>query len=408
MKRNLQFIGLFLLFTTALYAQQKKVQLTDFRFIVNDTQEFPNYFEDTKLTSRIYETALAFIRQKTEVQTIEPYQAKEIEYRFSPPFRRNLSLIEKEAFDYFAAITSVAGVDTYLDGSKNYTIHLKVRIETEKDTFFLNTSSANFRLTYETSKLYDEAVISKKDFEGLFLNVLENAFLEGTKMMEKQFQKPGISAYNGFMKKADKFTLSQQDRMFSKRFYIQQPEDSLKSFRIKEQLITIDGTIRVQDVADILRFQKLFTYRDFLNKKRLQIKGSYEEATDFETNTRYIKSTRFEVRNRRQKYALEFYPDKETSWVYTLDWKIPESANYALVANRYTNYVEIFSEGGLLAIVQLPTSGGKLLEIKYKQYTFYLRKNLEQQTKAEINQLFAFFLMANEFMSEVSLMKYKL
>lgn len=405
MKRKLQLTGLFFLVITSLFAQPKKVQLTDFRFIVNDTQEFPNYFEDEAMTSRIYETALAFIRQKTEIQTIETFQAKDIEYRFSPPFRDNLNLIEKKNYDFFVAITSVAGVNTDATGAKTYTIQLKTRIETPKDTVFLNTTAASFNLTFEESALYDEAVISKKDFENLFLNVLENTFLESTVLVDKQFKKPGISAYNGFMKKAEQFQLSQEDRILSKRFFIQQEADSLKSFRIKEQPTVLNGTIRVAGIADILRFQKLFNYRDFLNKKRLYIKADYEEATDFETKIRYIKSTKLQVRNKRQKYILEFYPDKETSWVYTLDWETPDSVNYALVANRYTNYVEIFSKGGLLAIVQLPASGAKLLEVKNKKYTFYLKQNLKQQEKAEINQLFSFFLMANQFMSEVNLLR---
>jgi len=399
MKRKLQLIGLFFLLITSLFAQSQKTQLTDFRFIVNDTQEFPNYFEDEELTERIYNTALDYIRQKTATQIIEPYQAKDIEYRFSPPFRDNLNLINKSEHDYYAAITSVAGVNTDILGSKTYTVQLKVRIENSKDTIFLNRTSASFNLTFEESTLYDEAVISKKDFENLFLNVLENTFLKNTNVLEKQFRKPGISIYNGFMKKAEQFVLSQEDRILSKRFFIQKEADSLKSFRIKEQATTLNGTIRIQDIADVLRFQKIFNYRDFLNK------ADYEEATDFETKVRYIKSTKLQFQKGRQKYVLEFYPDKATSWVYTLDWQTPDGVNYALVANRYTNYVEIFSKGGLLTIVQLPVSGAKLLEIENKNYTFYLKQNLTQQQKAEINQLFAFFLMANQFMSEVNLLR---
>ncbi len=405
MKRELQLISFFLLINLSLFAQTQKAQLTDFRFIVNDTQEFPNYFEDEALTKRIYEKALVYIREKVNLETIVSYQAKDIEYRFSPPFRDNLNLIEKKNFDYYIAITSVAGVNTDINDAKTYTIHLKTRIESIEDTVFINTTSASFKLTFEESALYDEAVISKKDFENLYLNVLKNTFSKKEKLVEKEFKKPGITAYNGFMKKANQFVLKQEDRILSKRFFINQLEDSIKSFQIKEQATTINGTIRVQDVADILRFQKIFNYRDFLNKKRLSIRADYEEATDFETNVRYIKSTKLQVKNRRKKYTLEFYPDKETSWVYTLDWQTPDSVNYALVANRYTNYVEIFSKSGLLTIVQLPASGAKLLEIENRKYTFYNRKNLTQQQKAEINQLFAFFLMANEFMSEVNLLR---
>lgn len=406
MQPKILFIIIGLLSFQHIVSAQQRVLLTDFRFIVNDTQEFPNYFEDETLTKTIYEKGLDFVRKKLNIGTIETYQAKEIEYRFRPPFRDNLNIIDREEHHLFVSITSSAGIHTDDKGAKTYIIYSKVRIENnENDTLFLNKSHATFTLEYSNSVLYDEAVIGKDDFKNLFINLLENTFLDSLDYLNKEFTKPSIVAYNGFMNKAEKILVSQEDKVFSQRFTANIDSLNRRFITIKSQPISIDGTIKIQDIADILRFEQHFVLKNNLAKKRYRIKGYYEEATDYETKVRYIKSTKLLVKNLSNNYILEFYPDKETSWVYTLDWQVSETDKYTLLANRYTNYMEIFSDNGLLAIIQLPSSGVKLLEIKNKQYTFYYKSNLSQNTKADIDYLFAFFIIANQFMAEVNIVK---
>ena len=61
MKRKLLFI-LSMMITNFMMAQ-KSALLTDFRFIVNDTQEFPNFFENEDLTTDVLNIGLELIKK---------------------------------------------------------------------------------------------------------------------------------------------------------------------------------------------------------------------------------------------------------------------------------------------------------------------------------------------------------
>lgn len=397
MKRLLLILLISMVFTPTFC--QKKALLSDFKFIVNDTQEFPNFFEDEELTAIIFNKAINLVKQSLPIDTVETYQAKEIEYRFTPPYRENLKYIERQSHDYYVSLITSAGVNTDRDGTKTYIIYSKIKVETETDTIFINRSTSKFTLTYDKSRLYDEAVITKPDFQNFYTSLLENTFAKETSLFSTQFNKPAIVVYNGFMNKAEKAIIQQFD---NKQFITQSDSTPIKLLHIKSKPISIDGTLRIQDFADILKFNKEFILKNNSTKERLKIRGNYEEATDYESKVRYIKSTKLKVRNRSMNYILEFFPDKETSWVYTLEWDIDDTDKYELLANRYTNFVEIFSNGGLIAIIQLPSSGFKLQTIQNKEFIFYYRANLTETTKNDINYLFAFFMIANQFMAEVS------
>jgi hypothetical protein len=404
MKQKLLFI--FIIGITNFATAQKSALLTDFRFIVNDTQEFPNFFEDDDLAIAIFNVGLELTKENLSIDSIEPYQAKKIEYNFTPPFRDNLNYIERKDYDYFVAITSSAGLNTSIDGVKTYTIHAKVRIENDRgDTIFLNKTLGIFDLEYQEGVLYNEAVITKVDFKNFYVQLLKNTFENQAIVLEEIFVKPTLVAYNGFMNKAKKTVLIQNNKSFSSQLLIKNEDLTTPFIKTKSYGITIDGTIRVQDLADILKFRKEFIMKDKQLKKRLKIISTYEEAIDYETKVRYIKSAKFDIRARKNDSFLEFYPNKKTSWVYTLEWKISETESYQLLANAYTNYVEVFSESGLIGIVQLPSSGNKLLEIKEKEFIIYTKTELPEATKSNLYYLFAFFLMANEFMAEVGKLK---
>ena len=404
MKRKLLFI---LMMSIANFAMaQKAALLTDFRFIVNDTQEFPNFFEDDDLTLDIYNIGLELIQNKLGIDKIEPYQAKKIEYHFTPPFRDNLDYVERTDYDYFVAITSSAGVNTSAEGLKTYIIYSKVRIENEQgDTLYLNKNEGIFHLQYEQGLLYNEAVIDKNDFKNLYKNLITNTFLNERVILKENFIKPTLVAYNGFINKAEKTVIIQNDKTFSKQLLIKNEDLLMPFLQTKGFLTTIDGTIRIQDLADILKFRKEFILKDKPQKKRLKIIATYEEATDYESKVRYIKSAKFDIQTRKNHSFLEFYPNEKTSWVYTLEWTISETESYRLIANAYTNYAEIFSDRGLVGIIQLPSSGNKLLEIKGKEFIIYTKSELTEAAKLDLHYLFAFFLMANEFMAEVGKLK---
>lgn len=384
---------------------QKKALLADFKFIVNDTQEFPNFFEDEDLSTFILNNGIKLIKNSLNIDTVDYYQAKEIEYRFTPPFRENLKYIERKSYDYYISLITSAGVNTSLDGSKTYIIHSRLKVESEKDTIFINRSKALFTLTYDRSRLYDEAVITKSDFQDIYINLLKNTFNQENSLLKTEFNKPAIIAYNGFMKKAEKVTVRQSKNIVANKFTSKKDSTLIKLLNIKSKPMSVAGTIRIEDFADVLKFNKEFIIKNNSTKERLRIKGNYEEATDYETKVRYIKSTKLKVKNKTMNYSLEFFPDRETSWVYTLEWDIDNEDKYELLANRYTNFVEIFSNGGLIAIIQLPTSGFKLQNVTDKEYIFYYKANLTNKDKNDINNLFAFFIIANQFMAEVSELK---
>ncbi len=398
-----QLLLLLLLFLTAVPVfSQKKTLLTDFKFIVNDTQEFPNFFEDEDLSTDILQEGITLIKQVLKVDSIEIHQAKEIEYRFLPPYRENLKYIERTAHDFYVSLITSAGVNISLDGIKTYVIHSKVKVETKTDTLFINRSKATFTLTYNKSQLYNEAVITKADFKKLYLDLLKNTFTKELSVLSTEFNKPAIIAYNGFMNKAEKVIIKQSENLMTKQFVAAKDSALIKLLNIKSKPMSIAGTIRIQDFADVLKFNKEFIVKNKVTKERLKIKGNYEEATDYESKVRYIQSTKLKVKNKSSRYNLEFFPDRETSWVYTLEWEINDSEKYELLANRYTNFVEIFSNGGLIAIIQLPSSGFRLQNIQNKEFIFYYKSNLSKMTKTDINYLFAFFMIANQFMAEVS------
>lgn len=404
MKRKLLFI--LIMSITNFLTAQKSALLTDFRFIVNDTQEFPNFFEDEDLTLDIYNFGLELIKNKFGIDKIEPYQAKKIEYHFTPPFRDNLNYIERKGYDYFVAITSSAGVNTSDDGIKTYIIYSKIRIENEQgDTIFLNKKQAIFYLDYEQGVLYNEAVITKTDFKNLYENLITNTLSNEQVVLTENFAKPTLVAYNGFINKAEKTVVIQNNKTFSKELLIKNNDLLTPFLQTKSFPITIDGTIRVQDLVDILKFKKEFILKDKQQKQKLKIIATYEEATDYETKVRYIKSAKFDIQSRKNNSFLEFYPNEKTSWVYTLEWTISETESYRLIANAYTNYAEIFSDKGLVGIIQLPSSGNKLLEIKGKEFMIYKRMELTEAAKSDLLYLFSFFLMANEFMTEVGKIK---
>ena len=381
---------------------QPRTLLTDFKFIVNDTQEFPNFFEDETFTESIFNESKTLIEQALKVDSIEMYQAKEIEYRFLPPYRENIKYIERKAHDFYVSLITSAGVNTSDEGEKTYIIYARAKVETPTDTIFINRSKAVFTLTYDKSQLYNEAVITKTDFKKLYLDLLKNTFSNDSSSMSMTFNKPAILAYNGFINKADKIVVEQAKTVYKSKFTTIGDSTASKLLTIKSKPMSIAGTIRVQDFADILKFNKEFVVINKASKERLQIKGNYEEAVDYETRVRYIKSTKLKVKSRSNRYHLEFFPDKETSWVYTLKWEINEEKQYELLANRYTNFVEIFSNGGLIAIIQLPSSGFKLQRVEDKEFVFYYKSNLAKATTDEINCLFSFFIIANQFMVEVS------
>lgn len=381
---------------------QVKTLLTDFKFIVNDTQEFPNFFEDETLTKTIFYESKNLLQQVLKVDSIEAYQAKEIEYRFLPPYRENIKYIERKSHDFYVSLITSAGVNTTSEGEKTYIIYARVKVETPTDTIFINRSKVVFTLTYDKSQLYNEAVITKTDFKKLYLDLLKNTFTNDSSSLSMQFNKPAILAYNGFINKAEKVVVQQAKSLTKEQFTITSDSTFNKFLTIKSMPMSIAGTIRIQDLADILKFNKEFVVKNKTNRERLIIKGNYEEAIDYETKVRYIKSTKLKVKNKSEKYNLEFFPDKETSWVYTLKWSINEEKQYELLANRYTNFVEIFSNGGLIAIIQLPSSGFKLQQVEQKEFVFFYKSNLAKATTDEVNYLFAFFVIANQFMAEVS------
>lgn len=381
---------------------QGKTLLTDFKFIVNDTQEFPNFFEDETLTEAIFNESKTLIQQALKVDSIETYQAKEIEYRFLPPYRENIKYIERKAHDFYVSLITSAGVNTSDEGEKTYIIYARAKVETSTDTIFINRSKVVFTLTYDKSQLYNEAVITKTDFKKLYLNLLKNTFTNDSSSMSMTFNKPAIFAYNGFINKAEKMRVEQAKTVYKSKFTATHDSTIAKLLTIKSKPMSIAGTIRVQDFADILKFNKEFVVINKASKERLQIKGNYEEAVDYETRVRYIKSTKLKVKSKSNRYHLEFFPDKETSWVYTLKWDINDDKQYELLANRYTNFVEIFSNGGLIAIIQLPSAGFKLQRVEEKEFMFYYKSNLAKATTDEINCLFSFFIIANQFMAEVS------
>ena len=381
---------------------QPRTLLTDFKFIVNDTQEFPNFFEDETFTESIFNESKTLIEQALKVDSIEMYQAKEIEYRFLPPYRENIKYIERKAHDFYVSLITSAGVNTSDEGDKTYIIYARAKVETPTDTIFINRSKAVFTLTYDKSQLYNEAVITKTDFKKLYLDLLKNTFSNDSSSMSMTFNKPAILAYSGFINKADKIVVEQAKTVYKSKFTTIGDSTASKLLTIQSKPMSIAGTIRVQDFADILKFNKEFVVINKASKERLQIKGNYEEAVDYETRVRYIKSTKLKVKSRSNRYHLEFFPDKETSWVYTLKWEINEEKQYELLANRYTNFVEIFSNGGLIAIIQLPSSGFKLQRVEDKEFVFYYKSNLAKATTDEINCLFSFFIIANQFMVEVS------
>lgn len=400
MKRFLLIFLMAFIFTPIF--SQKKALLTDFKFIVNDTQEFPNFFDDEDLTAVILKNGINLIQESLDIDTIKMHQAKEIEYRFTPPYRENLKYVNRESFDYYISLITSAGVNTSRDGIKTYVIHSKVKVETENDTVFINRSKAIFTLTYDRSRLYDEAVITKSDFQNLYIELLENTFAKENSSLSTEFNKPAISVYNGFMNKAEKVVIRQSEKLASKQLVSEKDSILSKLLNIKSKPMSIAGTVRIQDFADVLKFNKEFVLKNNETKERLKIKGNYEETTDYETKIRYIKSTKLQVQNRSINYNLEFFPDRETSWVYTLEWDVNDIEKYELSANCYTNFVEIFSNGGLIAIIQLPSSGFKLQTIQNKEFVFYYRANLTETTKNDVNYLFAFFMIANQFMAEVS------
>ncbi|MFK7951198.1 MAG: hypothetical protein AB8G11_26695 [Saprospiraceae bacterium] len=401
MKRFLLSLLLFLIFTPIF--SQKKALLTDFKFIVNDTQEFPNFFEDDDIKTIILEKGIDLIKESLPIDSIEMHQANEIEYRFLPPYKENLNYIVRQSHDFYISLITSAGVNTAYDGTKTYIIYSKVRVENkQQDTIFINRSKASFTLTYDRSRLYDEAVITKSDFKQLYLQLLKNTFAKELSFLTTKFNKPAIVAYNGFMNKAEKVVIKQSEGLTTKRFISEKDSTLIKLINIKARPMSIDGTLRIDDFADILKFNKEFILKNKTTKERLKIKGNYEETTDYGTKIRYIKSTKLKVKNKSMNYNLEFFPDRETSWVYTLEWNIDDTEKYELLANRYTNFVEIFSNGGLIAIIQLPSSGFKLQTIQNKEFTFYYRGNLSIATKNDVNYIFAFFMIANQFMAEVS------
>ena len=380
---------------------QPKTLLTDFKFIVNDTQEFPNFFEDESLTEAIFNESKTLIQQALKVDSIETYQAKEIEYRFLPPYRENVKYIERKAHDFYVSLITSAGVNTSDEGEKTYIIYARAKVETPTDTVFINRSKVVFTLTYDKSQLYNEAVITKSDFKKLYLNLLKNTFTNDSSSLSMTFNKPAIIAYNGFINKAEKMRVEQSKTTYKSTFTAISDSATTKLLTIKSKPMSIAGTIRVQDFADVLKFNKEFIVINKASKERLKVKGNYEEAIDYETRVRYIKSTKLKVKNKSDRYHLEFFPDKETSWVYTLKWDINEEKQYELLANRYTNFVEIFSNGGLIAIIQLPSAGFKLQSIEQQAFVFFYKSNLAKATTNEINCLFSFFIIANQFMTEV-------
>ncbi|MFT5833017.1 MAG: hypothetical protein ACI97N_000643 [Cognaticolwellia sp.] len=404
MKRKLLFI-LSMMITNFMMAQ-KSALLTDFRFIVNDTQEFPNFFENEDLTTDVLNIGLELIKEKLLVDDIKTHQLREIEYSFTPPFRDNLNNIDRNKHDYFIAITSSAGMHTSAKGFKTYVVYAKVRIENENgDTLFLNKKRANFNLRYEEGVLYNEAVIDKSDFKNFYTKLLKKTFLEEPDGLQDTFLKPTIVVYNGFMNRAETTIFVQNKRAFSKELLIKDTLEILPFFKVKSYPISRNGTIRVQDFVDILRFRKEFILKDKKQKTRLKIISTYEEATDYETKVRYIKSAKLEIKSRKNNSVLEFYPNENTSWVYTLEWTVSETESYQLLANAYTNYVEILSPRGLIGIIQLPSSGNKLLDVEDKEFVAYYKSGLTKTTKTDLDYLFAFFLMANEFMAEVDTLK---
>ena len=295
---------------------------------------------------------------------------------------------------------------TSAKGFKTYVVYAKVRIENENgDTLFLNKKRANFNLRYEEGVLYNEAVIDKSDFKNFYTKLLKKTFLEEPDGLQDTFLKPTIVVYNGFMNRAETTIFVQNKRAFSKELLIKDTLEILPFFKVKSYPISRNGTIRVQDFVDILRFRKEFILKDKKQKTRLKIISTYEEATDYETKVRYIKSAKLEIKSRKNNSVLEFYPNENTSWVYTLEWTVSETESYQLLANAYTNYVEILSPRGLIGIIQLPSSGNKLLDVEDKEFVAYYKSGLTKTTKTDLDYLFAFFLMANEFMAEVDTLK---
>ncbi|MEM7618740.1 MAG: hypothetical protein AAF244_05110, partial [Pseudomonadota bacterium] len=119
-----------LCWSITIFGQKGEVLLTDFRYIVHDTQEFPNYFDIESLTKEVNIACYDMLRKKLRIMNIDSYQAKEIEYTFRPPFRDNIDLIDKSGYDYYVAITSSVGTNTTSKGERTYVLYMKIQIVT--------------------------------------------------------------------------------------------------------------------------------------------------------------------------------------------------------------------------------------------------------------------------------------
>ncbi len=389
-----------LCWSITIFGQKGEVLLTDFRYIVHDTQEFPNYFDIESLTKEVNTACHNMLRKKLRIMNIDSYQAKEIEYTFRPPFRDNIDLIDKSGYDYYVAITSSVGTNTTSKGERTYVLYMKVQIEDEKGkSIFYNKKEALFKLKYQEEILYDESIVSSQDFKVLYLELLEYTLFKKNAPTLRYFNKPAIRGYKGFLNKADQFRLRHSSTIFNERFYLETDSTSSLLFKYTNKLINTSGALQFSSEHKNYIFLKNFTLRNKQNKQKYKVKGYYEEVLYTNKKKKVITVPELEMIHKEDTAIFTYFPDDDAKWINTLKGKIKD-LEFSLASNLYTNHVELQVKGQLIAIIKLPPND----PFKRKQtvyYDFYLKKGLSEEIQVNLANVFALFTMADIFMDDV-------
>lgn len=389
-----------LCWSITIFGQKGEVLLTDFRYIVHDTQEFPNYFDIESLAKEVNVACYDMLRKKLRIMNIDSYQAKEIEYTFRPPFRDNIDLIDKNGYNYYVAITSSVGTNTTSNGERTYVLYMKVQIEDEKGKpIFYNKDEAMFKLKYQEAILYDESIVSSQDFKVIYLELLEHTLFKKDKPIFRYFNKPSIRGYKGFLNKADQFRLRHASSIFSERFYLETDSTSSLLFKYKNKLMNTSGALEFSTRHKNYIFLKNFILRNKQSKRKYKIQGYYEEVIYTDQKKKVITVPELEMITPKDTAVFTYFPDDDAKWINTLKGKIGE-VEFSLASNLYTNHVEVQAKGQLVAIIKLPPND-PFRRKPTKYYDFYLKKGLSQDVQSNLANVFALFTMADVFMDDI-------
>ena len=385
-----------------------KVLLTDFKFRTLNQFLFPNYFLDSLTEELVFEKALDLIKTRIGECEIETYQSEKIRYDVNTG-NFNLKNVPRDGFKYFVQISShIDGIqDIFLGaGLLKFKFTTRVKIETpEGKEVFTHQHSIPFNSEQEYGFLFDERIMGKEDFTGLYIQSLEGAF-DGKDNAKNtlKFSKPAITIYDDFLSEARRYAIDIKVGVFGRKlnfFDVNRGNDFV--VEMKEGM-PLGSETNSEGVFEKSKMRKSYTVNHPLAHGSYKIKTLYKSAKLI-ANFITVGEPSFTLLGIKDKQEIFYfqagiYEDRFDA-VYSPQLLkiegIRERNTFRMIHNTFSNFLEIKVNDTIVGMILLGQANfDEAAPGADAQYQLFIKEG--SLPDVQVMDAFLIYIICNDFL----------